>query len=42
MRVNDDARMDAELLAATARGDGAAFAVLVRRLHPLAANPERA
>lgn len=31
MRVNDDARTDAELLAATARGDGAAFAVLVRR-----------
>ena len=31
MRLNDDARTDAELLAATARGDGAAFAVLVRR-----------
>ena len=29
--MNDDARTDAELLAATARGDGAAFAVLVRR-----------
>ena len=31
MRVNEDARMDVELLAATARGDDAAFAVLVRR-----------
>jgi RNA polymerase sigma-70 factor (ECF subfamily) len=29
--VNDDARTDAALLAATARGDDAAFAVLVRR-----------
>jgi RNA polymerase sigma-70 factor (ECF subfamily) len=29
--VNADARTDAELLAATSRGDGAAFAVLVRR-----------
>jgi RNA polymerase sigma-70 factor, ECF subfamily len=29
--VNNDARSDAELLAATARGDSAAFAVLVRR-----------
>ena len=31
MRLNEDARADTELLAATARGDGAAFAVLVRR-----------
>lgn len=31
MRVHDETRTDAELLAATARGDGAAFAVLVRR-----------
>lgn len=31
MRVNEDARTDAELLAAAARGDGAAFGVLVRR-----------
>ena len=30
-RVNDDARTDAALLAAGARGDDAAFAVLVRR-----------
>jgi RNA polymerase sigma-70 factor (ECF subfamily) len=30
-RVSDDGRTDAELLAATARGDGTAFAVLVRR-----------
>jgi RNA polymerase sigma-70 factor (ECF subfamily) len=29
--VNHDRRTDAELLAATARGDGSAFAVLVRR-----------
>jgi RNA polymerase sigma-70 factor (ECF subfamily) len=29
--VSNDERTDAELLAATARGDGAAFAVLVRR-----------
>jgi RNA polymerase sigma-70 factor (ECF subfamily) len=29
--VNDDARSDAELLAATGRGDGSAFGVLVRR-----------
>jgi RNA polymerase sigma factor (sigma-70 family) len=29
--VNDDQRTDAELLAATAAGDGAAFGVLVRR-----------
>jgi RNA polymerase sigma-70 factor (ECF subfamily) len=29
--VSNDGRTDAELLAATARGDGAAFAVLVRR-----------
>ena len=29
--MNDDARTDAELLAAGARGDGRAFAVLVRR-----------
>lgn len=29
--VSDDGRTDAELLAATVRGDGAAFAVLVRR-----------
>ncbi|HEU4747146.1 MAG TPA: RNA polymerase sigma factor [Gemmatimonadaceae bacterium] len=29
--MNEDARADAELLAATERGDGAAFAVLVRR-----------
>jgi RNA polymerase sigma-70 factor, ECF subfamily len=31
LRVNDDGRADAELLAATARGDGVAFAALVRR-----------
>jgi RNA polymerase sigma-70 factor (ECF subfamily) len=31
LRVNDDAHTDAELLAATARGEGDAFAVLVRR-----------
>jgi len=31
LRVNDDGRADAELLAATARGDGVAFGVLVRR-----------
>ncbi len=31
LRVNDDARQDVELLAATARGDGTAFGVLVRR-----------
>lgn len=31
MRLNEDARTDAALLAATARGDGAAFGVLVRR-----------
>lgn len=29
--MNDDQRTDAELLASTARGDGVAFAVLVRR-----------
>ena len=29
--MNDDGRPDAELLAASARGDGAAFGVLVRR-----------
>lgn len=31
LRVNDDGRTDAALLAATARGDAAAFALLVRR-----------
>jgi RNA polymerase sigma-70 factor, ECF subfamily len=31
LRVNDDGRADAELLAAAVHGDGVAFAVLVRR-----------